>query len=96
MYLIGYGLGRFWIEGLRTDQLQIGSTGLAVSQLLSAVLVLVGTAVMIVMLRRKKLMEQATEALAGAVREAIKSRESPRKRGGRERKLTESIRRAVL
>lgn len=38
IYLIGYGIGRAWIEGLRTDQLQIGSTGIAVSQLLSAVL----------------------------------------------------------
>lgn len=37
-YLIGYGIGRFWIEGLRTDQLLIGS--LPVSQLLSAVLVI--------------------------------------------------------
>ena len=39
MYLIGYGLGRFWIEGLRTDQLKIGHTDIAVSQLLSAVIV---------------------------------------------------------
>lgn len=37
-YLIGYGAGRFWIEGLRTDQLRIGNT--AVSQVLSAVLVI--------------------------------------------------------
>jgi len=28
IYLIGYGLGRAWIEGLRTDQLQIGTTGI--------------------------------------------------------------------
>ncbi|MCR5691835.1 MAG: prolipoprotein diacylglyceryl transferase [Eubacterium sp.] len=41
-YIIGYGLGRVWIEGLRTDQLQIGASGIAVSQVLSAVLVLVG------------------------------------------------------
>jgi len=33
-YLGGYGIGRFFIEGLRTDQLQIGSTGIAVSQML--------------------------------------------------------------
>lgn len=39
IYLAGYGIGRAWIEGLRTDQLQIGSTGIAVSQLFSAVLV---------------------------------------------------------
>ncbi len=39
-YLLGYGLGRVWIEGLRTDQLQIGSTGIPVSQLLAGVLIL--------------------------------------------------------
>lgn len=33
-YLGGYGIGRFFIEGLRTDQLQIGQTGIAVSQML--------------------------------------------------------------
>ena len=42
IYLIGYGLGRVWIEGLRIDQLQIGSTGIAVSQVLSGVLVIGG------------------------------------------------------
>ncbi len=39
-YLLGYGLGRVWIEGLRTDQLQIGSTGIPVSQVLAGVLIL--------------------------------------------------------
>ena len=39
-YLLGYGLGRVWIEGLRTDQLQIGDTGSPVSQLLAGVLIL--------------------------------------------------------
>lgn len=34
-YLAGYGLGRFLIEGLRTDQLLLPGTALAVSQLLS-------------------------------------------------------------
>lgn len=42
MYLVGYGIGRTWIEGLRTDQLQIGSTGIAVSQVLSAAIVVGG------------------------------------------------------
>lgn len=37
-YLIGYGLGRAWIEGLRTDQLVLGS--FAVSQVLSVILVI--------------------------------------------------------
>lgn len=40
MYLFGYGLGRVWIEGLRTDQLTWMGTGIAVSQVLSGGLVL--------------------------------------------------------
>lgn len=38
IYFLGYGVGRFWIEGLRTDQLKVPGTALAVSQLLSATL----------------------------------------------------------
>lgn len=38
LYFLCYGLGRVWIEGLRTDQLKFG--GFAVSQVLSAVLIL--------------------------------------------------------
>jgi prolipoprotein diacylglyceryl transferase len=41
-YLIGYGIGRFMIEGLRTDQLKIGATNIAASQLLSVILVGIG------------------------------------------------------
>lgn len=55
LYLVGYALGRVWIEGLRTDQLQIGSTGIAVSQVLSGAIVLVGIVVWIcVRVRQKK------------------------------------------
>lgn len=53
-YLTGYSLGRFWIEGLRTDQLLIGSTNIAASQLLSAVLVVTGIGVVLYMRFRKK------------------------------------------
>ncbi|MBP3702942.1 MAG: prolipoprotein diacylglyceryl transferase, partial [Lachnospiraceae bacterium] len=42
IYLVGYGLGRLWIEGLRTDQLLIPGTSVAVSQVLSGVLVIAG------------------------------------------------------
>ena len=41
IYLFGYGTGRFWIENLRTDQLILFGTGLAVSQALSLVFILV-------------------------------------------------------
>lgn len=44
LYLVGYGLGRVWIEGLRTDQLFLWNTPFAVSQLLSALLVIVAAA----------------------------------------------------
>lgn len=47
IYLLGYGLGRVWIEGLRTDQLIFFGTGVAVSQVLSGVLVAVSAAILI-------------------------------------------------
>ena len=53
LYLFGYGLGRVWIEGLRTDQLLIPGVGFPVSQVLAGVMVIV-TAVVFVYLRRKK------------------------------------------
>ena len=53
MYLTGYGIGRFWIEGLRVDQLQIGNTGLAVSQILAAVIAV--TAVSVIIYKRYRL-----------------------------------------
>lgn len=56
LYLAGYGLGRAWIEGLRTDQLILGSTGFAVSQLLSIVLVIGSVGIIIynnIKLRKK-------------------------------------------
>ena len=40
LYLGGYGLGRSWIEGLRTDQLIMHTTGLPVSQMLAICLVI--------------------------------------------------------
>jgi phosphatidylglycerol:prolipoprotein diacylglycerol transferase len=39
LYLFGYGIGRFYIEGIRTDQLMFFGTGWPVSQLLSGLLV---------------------------------------------------------
>lgn len=52
LYLVGYALGRVWIEGLRTDQLQIESTGIAVSQVLSGAIVIVGVVVWICVRRK--------------------------------------------
>ena len=41
MYLLGYGAGRAWIEGLRTDQLWIPGTEIPVSQVLAGTIVVV-------------------------------------------------------
>ena len=49
-YGIWYGLGRMFIEGLRTDSLYIGDTTLRVSQLLSGGIVIVCAVLMIIML----------------------------------------------
>ncbi len=51
-YLLLYGAGRFWIEGLRTDQLLLPVVNLPVSQLLSALLVAVSL-VLILLLRHR-------------------------------------------
>lgn len=51
-YLAWYGAGRFFIEGLRTDSLMIGSTRLRVSQLLAGLLVLVSV-IMIIVIRSR-------------------------------------------
>ena len=53
IYCIGYGIGRFLIEGLRTDSLMIGSTGIRVSQILALILAVFGTAFIIY--KRKKI-----------------------------------------
>jgi phosphatidylglycerol:prolipoprotein diacylglycerol transferase len=52
LYLLGYGLGRVWIEGIRTDNLMLWGTSLAVSQVLSGVLAV--TAAVLIFAYRKK------------------------------------------
>lgn len=44
LYLGGYGVGRAWIEGIRTDTLFIPHTGIAVSQMLAVLLAVVSLA----------------------------------------------------
>ena len=58
LYLFGYGLGRLWIEGLRTDQLFLFGTSIAVSQLLSGILV-AGSIVLFIWLFRKNRKKKA-------------------------------------
>ncbi len=56
-YLAGYGIGRFLIEGLRTDQLKLGHTGIAVSQMLGIIMFVCATltiVIKLIILKRKK------------------------------------------
>lgn len=52
LYLFGYGIGRFWVESLRTDQLLIPGIGIPVSMVVGAVMAVV-SAVWIIVMRRK-------------------------------------------
>ena len=51
-YMAWYGLGRAWIEGLRTDSLYFFSTGLRVSQVLAIIFCVVAVVVLAVQLHR--------------------------------------------
>lgn len=53
-YVAWYGLGRVWIEGLRTDSLYLFSTGIRVSQLVAAVSFLAAAGILAWVLVKKK------------------------------------------
>ncbi|MBQ6835195.1 MAG: prolipoprotein diacylglyceryl transferase [Lachnospiraceae bacterium] len=61
IYFIGYGIGRTWIEGLRTDSLLVPGTGLAVSQLLSVALAAVSL-LLLMYLRKRNAEERKVES----------------------------------
>ncbi len=53
-YLLGYGAGRFWIEGIRTDQLKLWGTNIPVSQALAAILIVLGTGLYVYNMKKLK------------------------------------------
>ena len=53
-YVMGYGLGRMWIEGLRTDQLLVPQTAIPISQLLSGAMVVAAVIGLIVQSHRHR------------------------------------------
>ena len=79
LYLMGYGVGRFWIEGLRTDQLKIGHTGVAISQVVSVVLCAAALVLYFIGMKKAKEAEailakaeaEAAEEIRGNVLEMI-------------------------
>ena len=54
LYICWYGLGRAWIEGLRTDSLMLFSTGVRVSQLVAIVSFAAAAAILAYVLLKKK------------------------------------------
>ena len=70
LYLGGYGLGRAWIEGLRTDTLFIPHTTIAVSQVLAIVLFVVAIAadILIRMYRKRGKSKSVASVLVEATR----------------------------
>lgn len=60
LYMIGYGAGRFWIEGLRLDSLWLGSV--RISQLLSAVFFIVFGLIFVVRRTKYKKLQLETES----------------------------------
>ena len=55
LYLAGYGIGRIWIEGLRTDQLFLWGSSIPISQIISAILVI--SALTLIIIKRTKLVK---------------------------------------
>ena len=53
-YLAWYGLGRVWIEGLRTDSLYLFNTGIRVSQLLAGLCAIIAGGILIYLLIKLK------------------------------------------
>ena len=66
-YIAWYGFGRMFIEGLRTDALYIGQTGIRVSQLLGFLLFAVATALIIMGLIYVKNHPDSKLAVVGGV-----------------------------
>ena len=62
LYLGGYGIGRFWIEGIRTDQLYLTGTTIPVSQVVAIICIVVAVAAdLTVRLRLNKKREQSAD-----------------------------------
>lgn len=63
IYLGGYGLIRFFVEGLRSDQLFLWGTGIAVSQMLGIIMFVVSAAAIIYLRIKKPLSAEEKEKI---------------------------------
>ena len=64
-YLVGYGLGRIWIESLRTDQLLLPVIRIPVSQVVSGILILCSVIYMIKKHRQQSKTDTPTQGKKG-------------------------------
>lgn len=74
LYLAWYGMGRVWIEGLRTDSLYLLGTGIRVSQLLALISCLVAIASLLYIHFKKK--PQAEQLYVNRATEAFVTEET--------------------
>ncbi len=65
-YLLLYGFVRFFVEGIRTDPLMLGTTGIRASQLLSA-LMMIGAIILLPVLRQRRLKREFSAALSASM-----------------------------
>ncbi|GEM_PF-75671 len=72
-YGVWYGAGRAVFEGLRTDSLYLGNTGLRASQILSAALALACLAALIILMRKYKKHPQPIEGVDFFPEEEVKA-----------------------
>ena len=61
LYMIGYGIGRAFIETLRTDQLLLWNTSVPVSVVVSIMLVLAGVIMLLILSHKYKVQRQKIE-----------------------------------
>lgn len=81
LYIFGYGLGRVWIEGLRTDQLLLPGIGLPVSQLLAGcVVIFAGAALLYLRKNHKRMPLMKTQKQYEPMPEKIEGMKPPKNR----------------
>ena len=81
LYIFGYGSGRLWIEGLRTDQLLLPVAGLPVSQLLAGcIVVFAGIALLYLRKHHKKSPTYRGTMQYEPMPEKIEGKKRPRKK----------------
>jgi len=71
LYVFWYGLGRVWIEGLRTDSLYLGATGIRVSQLLAALCIFCSAGLLIAFQIKRKALATSLAVEENAQNEEI-------------------------